>query len=148
LEASSWFEHVDAFHFQLTMGSAITFSCRSILAAALAEIGGSEPVLVTVSANDSFRMHISLDVPSSVDVGLMHNIAVTGNAVVTEDAAAESAYVCAMRVMWQDYSYSVVDYSFFRMWGCKERYSGLLEKLHESKSVLLSGLVQPSFFIN
>jgi hypothetical protein len=120
---------------QCVMEPVIVFTARSILAISVAEIGGTEHVLVNVLSNGSFRVRVSFVVPSLVDGDLMEEVVVVGEIGTSQYLGEESACVTALRVLWQERGYSVLDYSLFCVWSCKERYYGLLEKMQQSKSI-------------
>jgi hypothetical protein len=80
-------------------------------------------------------MHLSFVVPSRADPGVMQTILALGEISVTEHDAEESTCVVDLRTMWQDYAYIALDFGLLRVWCCKERYSGLLDKLQQSRSI-------------
>jgi hypothetical protein len=117
------------------MAQNFVFTNRCLLSAAVEELGGTQLVFGQVLSDDSFRMHLSFAVPSRSDPGVMQTIQALGDISVTEHEAVESACAVALRTMWQDYAYIPLDFSLLRFWCCIERYSRLLEKLQQSRSI-------------
>ncbi|CAN6198997.1 unnamed protein product [Urochloa humidicola] len=115
----------------------LLFSARDALSVSVDVFGGTELVFVNLSEDAaSFQMQVSFSIPHAAQNGVMLSVTGVGQHSAIEGTAEETACVAAIQVLQQEHGFTVLDYSIFRVWYCKERFTAFLEKLQNGRGTL------------